>query len=64
MQDLEKMRSFLKGCMIIAESTGDKESLYMANDALSLNKLIKKKEIWHNRKMAISYNLNCRMNGF
>ena len=42
---LRKNEKFLKGCMIIAESTGDKESLYMANDVLSLNKLIKKRNM-------------------
>ena len=60
---LRKNEKFLKGCKIAAELTDDKVALYAVNDALCLNKLIKK-EMWRKRKLAVSNNSNCKMNGF
>ena len=58
-KNLNESDDFLKGCVILAELTGDEKMLKEANESLRLNKKLKK-EIRSNRKQAKSYNLNYR----
>lgn len=55
-KNLNRMDKFLKGCKIMAELTGDEETLKAVNEAHYKNAMLRKK-MWYKRKMAVEYNL-------
>lgn len=59
---LRKANKFLRGVKKCAELTGDEEQLQETNYALYINACLEKK-MWHNRKVAERYNLECIKNG-
>lgn len=50
---LKEVNKFLEGAKIMAELTGDEQTLNNANGALYYNGLIEK-EMWRNRELAVA----------
>ena len=60
---LDKSDDFLKGCIVMAELTGDDKMLREANEALKLNAELRQ-EIRCKRKLAAKYNEGATKCGF
>lgn len=60
---LDKSDDFLKGCMVMAELTGDEKMLKEANKALKLNAELRQEIRWK-RKLAAEYNEGATKLGF
>lgn len=51
---LKEINRFLEGAKVAAKLTGDEKMLNDANETLRYNELIRK-EMWHNREMAVAF---------
>lgn len=51
---LKEINRFLEGAKVAAKLTGNEKMLNDANETLRYNELIRK-EMWHNRKMAVAF---------
>lgn len=51
---LKEINRFLEGSRVVAELTGNEKMLNDANETLRYNELIRK-EMWHNREMAVAF---------
>lgn len=51
---LKEINQFLEGAKVVAELTGNEKMLNDANETLRYNELIRK-EMWHNREMAVAF---------
>jgi hypothetical protein len=51
---LKEINRFLEGAKVAAKLTGNEKMLNDANETLRYNKLIRK-EMWHNREMAVAF---------
>ena len=51
---LKEINRFLEGSRVVAELTGTEKMLNDANETLRYNELIRK-EMWHNREMAVAF---------
>ena len=51
---LKEVNDFLEGARVTAELTGDEKMLNDTNETLRYNELIRK-EMWHNREMAVAF---------
>lgn len=51
---LKEINRFLEGAKVAAKLTGNEKMLNDANEALRYNELIRK-EMWHNREMAVAF---------
>lgn len=51
---LKEVNRFLEGSRVVAELTGNEKMLNDANETLRYNELIRK-EMWHNREMAVAF---------
>ena len=61
-KNLRKADKYLRGMKSLGVISGDEELIKEADDALYLNAKIKK-QMWRNRKMAETYNLELIRNG-
>lgn len=60
---LDKSDEFLRGCVVMAELTGDDKMLREANEALELNAKVREKML-SNCKIAAKYNEGATKCGF
>ena len=51
---LKEVNRFLEGSRVVAELTGNEKMLNDTNETLRYNELIRK-EMWHNREMAVAF---------
>lgn len=51
---LKEINRFLEGAKVAAKLTGNEKMLNDANETLRYNELIRK-EMWHNREMAVTF---------
>lgn len=51
---LKEINRFLEGAKVAANLTGNEKMLNDANETLRYNELIRK-EMWHNREMAVAF---------
>lgn len=51
---LKEINRFLEGAKVAAKLTGNEKMLNDANETLRYNELIRK-EMWHNREMAVAF---------
>lgn len=51
---LKEITRFLEGAKVAAKLTGNEKMLNDANETLRYNELIRK-EMWHNREMAVAF---------
>lgn len=51
---LKEINRFLDGAKVAAKLTGNEKMLNDANETLRYNELIRK-EMWHNREMAVAF---------
>lgn len=51
---LKEINRFLEGAKVVAKLTGNEKMLNDANLTLRYNELIRK-EMWHNREMAVAF---------
>lgn len=51
---LKEINLFLEGAKVAAKLTGNEKMLNDANETLRYNELIRK-EMWHNREMAVAF---------
>lgn len=51
---LKEINRFLEGARVAAKLTGNEKMLNDANETLRYNELIRK-EMWHNREMAVAF---------
>lgn len=51
---LKEINRFLEGAKVAAKLTGNEKMLNDANETLRYNELIRK-EMWHNRDMAVAF---------
>lgn len=51
---LKEINQFLEGAKVVAKLTGNEKMLNDANETLRYNELIRK-EMWHNREMAVAF---------